>query len=138
MPGAAIVGMTAHTNRNHIIRAALESIAYQIRDVLEAMKSRAGIDLKIIHADGGATRNRFLMQFIADITGWKSPSPGSGLFSLGAAMAGALGMGIYASLDELARLPHEAITYRPQMHADDVTNLVAGWKRAVAQVLHAS
>src|SRR5207247_1463691 len=71
LPGAraAIVGLSAHSNRNHIIRAALESIAYQIRDVLDMMKSRAGVELRTINADGGATRNQFLTQFIADITG---------------------------------------------------------------------
>src|SRR6185295_13990679 len=70
-PGAraAIVGMSAHTNRNHVIRAALESIAYQLKDVLCAMQQNGGVKLRTIHADGGATRNRFLMQFIADMTG---------------------------------------------------------------------
>src|SRR5207247_1679610 len=88
-PGAraAIVGMTAHTNRNHIIRAALESIAYQLRDVLSAMKERAGVDLQTIHADGGATRNRLLMQFIADMTGLEiTVAPIAECSPLGAAM----------------------------------------------------
>ena len=130
--------MSAHTHRNHIIRAALESIAYQIRDVLDAMRSRAGIDPKVIHADGGATRNRFLMQFIADVTGLElTAAQVPDCSPLGAAMAGALGMGIYSNLDELARLPRQAITYRPRMPADQVEKLVAGWKRALGQVLHA-
>ena len=136
---AAIVGMTAHANRNHIIRAALESIAYQIRDVLDAMKSRAGIELRVIHADGGATRNKFLMQFIADVTGLDvTTAQMPDCSPLGAAMAGALGMGACSSLDELARLPRQGITYRPQLSADQVQPLVAGWQRAVRQVLHTS
>src|SRR5205085_2375164 len=60
---AAILGMTAHTRKEHIVRAALESIAYQIRDVLDAMRADSGTKVRHLHADGGPTRNRFLMQF---------------------------------------------------------------------------
>ena len=89
--------MTAHSNRNHVIRAALESIAYQLRDVLDSMKSRAGVELRTINADGGATRNAFLMQFIADVTGLEvNVAQMPDCSSLGAAMAGAVGMGAYA------------------------------------------
>lgn len=133
---AAIVGLTAHSNRNHVIRAALESIAYQIRDVLDAMRPRAGVELRTINADGGATRNAFLMQFIADVTGLDvrvAQMPDCS--SLGAALAGAIGTGAYASLDELAAQPRDAMTYRPRMPAAQVESLLAGWKRAVAQVL---
>jgi glycerol kinase len=133
---AAIVGMTSHADRNHVIRAALESIAYQLRDVLNAMKSQAGIDLRTIHADGGATRNRFLMQFIADMTGLDvAAADVPDCSPLGAAMAGALGMGICRSLDDLARLPSQVVTYRPGMPRAAVDKLYAGWKRAVNQVL---
>jgi glycerol kinase len=133
---AAIVGMSAHSNRNHVIRAALESIAYQIRDVLDAMQTRAGVELRAINADGGATRNAFLMQFIADVTGLEvNVARMPDCSSLGAAMAGALGTGAYASLDQLAALPREVTTFRPRMSAEQVERLLAGWKRAVAQVL---
>jgi len=133
---AAIVGMTAHTNRNHIIRAALESIAYQIRDALEMMNTRANVDLQTINADGGATRNRFLMQFIADITGLEvTLAQMPDCSPLGAAMAGMLGMRIHRSFDDLAALPREVVTYRPKMSANLVQQFVAGWKRAVKQVL---
>ncbi|WP_428937380.1 FGGY family carbohydrate kinase [Fontivita pretiosa] len=133
---AAIVGMTAHTNRNHIIRAALESIAYQIRDVLDAMKHSAGIQLRAINADGGATRNRLLMQFIADMTGLQVNAARIAECSpLGAAMAGMLGLGVHRSLDELAKLPREVQTYQPAMPQAQVERLHAGWKRAVRQVL---
>jgi glycerol kinase len=128
--------MTAHTNRNHIIRAALESIAYQIRDVLEMMQSRAGVDLKTINADGGATRNKFLMQFIADMTGLSvTAAQIPDCSPLGAALAGMLGMGVHESFGELAHLPRETVTYEPQMPAVQVQQLCAGWKRAVKQVL---
>src|SRR6185295_15249128 len=103
-PGAraAIVGMSAHTNRNHIIRAALESIAYQIRDVLDVMRDRASVELRTINADGGATRNRFLMQFIADITGLEvNAAQVAECSPLGAAMAGMIGMKLHDSFDAL-------------------------------------
>ena len=133
---AAIVGMTSHANRAHVIRAALESIAYQLRDVLDAMRNRAGVQLRTIHADGGATRNRFLMQFIADMTGLEVNAAKLPECSpLGAAMAGALGMGVVESLDELARLPREMVTYRPAMPVEKVARLYGGWKNAVKQVL---
>ena len=133
---AAIVGLSSHSNRAHVIRAALESIGYQLRDVLDSMKSRAGVELRTINADGGATRNKFLMQFIADVTGLEvTVAQMPDCSSLGAAMAGALGSGIYKSFDELAKLPRDVVTYRPQMPAEQVDRLLAGWKRAVAQVL---
>src|SRR5439155_14444042 len=137
---AAIVGMSAHSNRGHVIRAAPESIAYQIRDVLDMMRSQAGVDLKTIHADGGATRNRFLMQFIADITRLDvTAAPMPDCSPLGAAMAGALGMGVYKSLEELGNLPRgDAVTYKPSMPLDQADKCHAGWKRAVNQVLAAA
>lgn len=132
---AAIVGMTSHTNRNHIIRAALESISYQIADVLEMMKSQAGVELKSIHADGGATKNQFLCQFIADITQLDlivSENPDCS--ALGAAMAGMLGMS-GSTLNDLARLPQEASIFRPEMRPNDARILRTRWERAVGQVL---
>ena len=65
---AAIVGMTAFTQREHIVRAAQEAIAYQLRDVLDMMRGDTDVPLRALHADGGPTRNSFLMQFTADIT----------------------------------------------------------------------
>ena len=133
---AAIVGMTAHANRNHIIRAALESIAYQIRDVLDVMRARARVELRTIHADGGATRNRFLMQFIADMTGLEvSCADVPDCSPLGGAMAGALGTGIFTSFDELAKLPRDVVTYKPAMDRAVADKLHERWQRAVSQVL---
>ena len=133
---AAIVGMSAHSTRNHVIRAALESIAYQIRDVLDEMRSAGGIALQAIHADGGATRNAWLMQFLADMTGLEIVvSRMADCSALGAALAGALGLGLHGSLDELAALPRETVRYSPAMSRDQADRLHAGWKRAVKQVL---
>jgi glycerol kinase len=133
---ASIVGMTLHTNRKHVIRAALESIAYQLRDVLEMMKGASGIELKTINADGGTTRNRFLMQFIADITALEvTAAQMPDCSPLGAALAGMLGMGMARSFDDLLKLPREVVTYRPSMPAAKALELHLGWKRAVRQVL---
>jgi glycerol kinase len=137
-PGAraAIVGMTAHANRNHLVRAALESIAYQIRDVLDMMRHRADLNLRTVNADGGATRNTFLMQFIADITGLEIAAAQVAECSpLCAALAGAVGMGLHPSLDASASLPRDVVTYRPQMPREQVERLYDGWRRAVHQVL---
>ena len=136
---ACICGLTAHSNRNHVVRAALESIAYQIRDVLEMMKSEGDVDLQAIHADGGATVNRFLMQFTADMLGVElRVSDVPEISVLGAVMLGMLGMGIHDSLEELAELPRELSTYRPEMSSQRAEDLYAGWKAAIAQVLSTS
>jgi glycerol kinase len=143
---AAIVGMTGSTNRNHVIRAGLESIGYQVADVLEMMgeatkrrgdeATEGGVKLGVIHADGGATRNGFLMQFLADVTQREVVvSQVADCSPLGAAMAGMLGMGVYGGVGELAGLPREAEVYRPGMGAEEVRRLREGWRRAVGQVL---
>jgi glycerol kinase len=133
---AAIVGLSAHSGRAHVVRAALESIAYQIRDVLDMLRTQSGVDLSVIHADGGPTANRFLMQFTADVCGIDvDVSTVSDCSALGAAMMGALGTGIYRSLDEIAALPRPSTAYRPQMDAERVREFHAGWTRAVEQVI---
>ena len=133
---AAILGMTAHTTRNHVVRAALESIAYQIRDVLEMMKTDADVPLACIHADGGAAVNRFLVQFIADVVGIDLNVAQVPDFSpLGAALAGMLGMGVYGSLDDLAALPRDGVLYRPTMDEQTAAMYYDGWKSAVARLL---
>ena len=133
---AAIVGMTAHTNKNHVVRAALESIAYQIRDVLDMMQADADVQLKQIYCDGGASTNSFLMQFMSDMVGLELKVPDTfELSPLGAALSGALGIGIYTSLEDLSGLSRRFTTYEPQMDAQLVEKYYNGWKQAVARVL---
>lgn len=133
---AAIVGMTAASTKNHIVRAALESIAYQIRDVLDLMAADAGITLQYIYGDGGMIHNRFLMHFVADITQMTvRASRLPELSALGAVMAGWLGMGVYDSTTGLEGLPHHFEDYVPQMAATAVQDYYAGWKAAVQCVL---
>ncbi len=132
----AILGLTPAATRAHVARAALESIAYIVNDVLQLMKREAGLELKTIHADGGAVRNRFLMQFVADITRLKvlaAQTPE--LSALGAVFTGTLGMGIYSSLRELEGLPASFDEYQPMMPHEQVEKLLAGWNHAVSQVL---
>lgn len=133
---AAILGLTAHSTKNHVVRASLESIAYQIRDALDMMKDEAGVALKSIHADGGATANSFLMQFTADMLGLELRASEVPEFSpLGAALSGALGMGVYGSLDDLMDLPFESTSYTATMNRAGVEEYYGGWKEAVRRVL---
>lgn len=133
---AAIIGMTAHTGKAQIVRAAEEAIAYQIRDALDMMRVAAKIKLKNLYADGGPTRDQFLMQFTADITRMNLQIAEVAESSAwGAAMNGLLGLGIYRSLDELARLPRAHKNFRPQMNPKQVQKNHDGWKRAVQRVL---
>jgi glycerol kinase len=137
-PGAraAIVGMSGHTTRAHVVRAALESIAYQVRDVLDMMRASAGVELRTVHADGGATRNGFLMQFIADVVGLElTAARVPECSALGAALAGGLGTGAIGSLDAIRAMPHDDRVYRPAMPRQRADGLYAGWRRAVKQVL---
>lgn len=132
---AAIVGLTAHSTRSHVVRAAEESIAYQLRDVLQMMNKDAGVPLRTIRADGGPTRDAFLMQFTADLLGIDlEVSAVPDCSALGAAMAGMLGTGLYSGLNELASLSRESSLYRPQMDAATVRRLVDGWQAAVRRV----
>jgi glycerol kinase len=133
---AALHGLTAHTTRAHVVRAAVESIAYQIHDVLDLMQREASVTLHALHADGGPTCNRFLMQFTADITGKKlmvaDVAESSGW---GAAMNALLGLGLRGSLDELAALPLERTVFAPQRDPALVNRWHAGWQDAVRRVL---
>jgi glycerol kinase len=133
---AAIVGLTQHSTRAHVARAALESIAYQIKDALDDMVAEAGTALEAIRGDGGMVVNRFLMQFVADVL--RIPVVASQvpeLSALGAALAGAVGMGQYKGLGDLAGLDLGNVEYKPAMDAKTAAANYEGWKRAVRRVL---
>jgi glycerol kinase len=133
---AAIIGMTAHTRREHIVRAALEAIAHQIRDVLDMMRTETGINPRVVRADGGPTSNEFLMQFTADIAGVElEVADVKESSAWGAAMAGLLGLGVVTSFDELAALPRSVRCYRPAMPKTTADQRYAGWQAAVQRVL---
>ena len=133
---AAIVGMSGFTRKEHIVRAAQEAIAYQIRDVLDMMRQDSKIKLRHLHADGGPTRNQFIMQFTADITGAElKVSEVAESSAWGAAMQGLLGLGLCKSLNDLAALPRKSKSFRPRMKTAEVKKLHDGWKQAVKRVL---
>jgi glycerol kinase len=133
---AAIVGMTAHTQRAHIVRAALESIAYQIRDVLDMMRAGAKVKLRSLHADGGPTRNEFLMQFTADLTRIRiEVAEVAESSAWGAAMNGLLGLGVYRSLKDLSALPQKPASFKPKMSLTKSKQLHTQWLASVKRVL---
>ncbi|TWT35246.1 Glycerol kinase [Posidoniimonas corsicana] len=133
---AALVGMSAHTTKAHVVRAALEAIAYQIRDALDMMRQEAGVAPKLIRADGGGVSNEFLMQFTADILQVplqtcevNESSP------LGAALCGALGGGVLADIDAVSACVKPSTTFQPQMEPATSDALYKGWKDAVRRAL---
>lgn len=133
---AAIVGMTAFTQRAHVVRAAQEAISYQIRDVLDMMRADAKVKLQSLHADGGPTRNKFLMQFTADLTRTEiKVAEVAESSAWGAAMNGLLGLGLCKSFRDLEKLPRPQITFRPKMSAIEANHLHTGWQNAVKRVL---
>ena len=135
---AAIVGLSTHSDRRHVARAGLESIAYQVREALDAMRTEAGVPLQSLQVDGGTTANRFLMQFTADLTGVELRiATMADCSPLGAALMGMYGLGLHPDLGKLAALPGEATVYRPVMPPERVQQLYSGWQRAVQQVVGA-
>ena len=131
----AILGLTRGTSRAHIVRAALESLAYQVRDLVVAMQADSGVPLSELNVDGGASRNDFLMQFQSDILGTPIRRPkNTETTALGAAYLAGLATGFWEGPDELARLRATDDVYRPEMGAEVRAELLSGWKRAVGRV----
>ena len=128
----AIFGLTRGANRNHIIRAALESIAYQSRDLIDAMQEDSGCKLTSIKVDGGASRNNLLMQFQADITGSEVVRPIiTETTALGAAYLAGLAVGFWSSKEEIAEKWAVSEKYSPKLNEDSKEKLYKGWKKAV-------
>ncbi len=129
-----IVGLTRFVNRGHIARAALESTAYQTREVLDAMRSDSGIDLQSLKVDGGMVVNDLLMQFQADILNVPVTRPKvAETTSLGAAYAAGLAVGFWTSLDELRSKWALDKTWKPGMQSNERERLFSGWKKAVTR-----
>ena len=132
----AIVGLTRYVNKHHIARAALESIAYQTRDVLEAVNADAGVDLTELRVDGGATANDTLLQFQADILNVPVVRPVvAETTALGAAYAAGLAVGFWKSLDELRANWQEDKRWEAQMGVHERERLYRNWKKAVSKTL---
>ena len=127
-----IVGLTRGANRQHIVRATLESIAYQTRDVLQAMEDDSGIKLKALKVDGGAVANNFLMQFQSDILGVPVDRPlVTETTALGAAFLAGLAVGFWKDKAEIAATWNVDRTFRPDMAEDVRAKKYKGWKKAV-------
>jgi glycerol kinase len=126
-----LIGIERGTTRAHLARATLESIAYQTRDLIEAMRG-AGQAIEVLRVDGGGTTNRFLMQFQADVAGVPvEVAAMQETTALGAASLAGLATGVWHSLDDLRRRRTVGARYEPRMTADERDTLYAGWLRAV-------
>lgn len=131
-----LIGMTRGTGRAHIVRAALEAIAYQSADLMDAMIADCGSRPESLQVDGGASANGFLMQFQADITGIPVIRPRVlETTALGVALLAGLGAGIYSSLEETTKIWQKDLEFTPRM--DDATRLLnlKGWHEAVKRSL---
>lgn len=130
----AIVGLTRGTRREHIIRAAQESIAYQVADLVRAMEADTGVPLTQLKADGGASRDRFLMQFQADILDRQVRRPMiRETTALGAAYLAGLATGVWKDREEITHLWACDTTYTPDMDPGRRAALMDGWHRAVGR-----
>jgi glycerol kinase len=131
----ALVGLTRGVTRAHVVRAALESLAYQTRDVADAMAADAGAPLRALRVDGGAAANDFLMQFQADLLGVPIDRPRVvETTAMGAAFLAGLGVGFWRSQEELVRARRIDRRFRPRMKAEHRDALYDSWRQAVARV----
>lgn len=129
-----IVGLTRFANKGHIARAALEAVAFQTRDVLDAVGSDTGLDLTALRVDGGMVANDALMQFQADVLGVPVVRPVvTETTALGAAYAAGLAVGVWESLDELRGNWQEDRRWEPQLPTREVNRTLRLWRKAVTK-----
>jgi glycerol kinase len=127
-----LIGLTRGSTRAHVARAALEAIAFQSAEVLDAMQRDAATPLTELRVDGGAARNDLLMQFQADIAGVPVVRPEvTETTALGAAYLAGLAVGVWSGTDELERLWRAERRFEPGMSEDQRAQLMATWRRAV-------
>ncbi|MCA0986826.1 glycerol kinase GlpK [Guptibacillus algicola] len=128
----AVFGLTRGTSKEHFIRATLESLAYQTKDVLDAMTADSGIDLKTLRVDGGVVNNDFLMQFQSDMIGVQVERPTvNETTALGAAYLAGLATGYWESREEIEKQWMVDRAFEPEMKEDQKEELYDGWKKAV-------
>ena len=131
----AVLGLTRGVNRNHIVRATLESLAYQTADVLEAMQKDAGIGLNALRVDGGASANDFLMQFQSDVIGVPVERPACiETTALGAAYLAGLAVGYWSGLDEFKSNADGLSTFAPKLSPYARAAAMHNWHQAVSRV----
>ncbi|OIJ12327.1 glycerol kinase [Anaerobacillus arseniciselenatis] len=128
----AIFGLTRGTEKEHFIRATVESLAYQTKDVLKAMEADSGIELKTLRVDGGAVANNFLMQFQSDIINVPVERPViNETTALGAAYLAGLAVGFWKDQSEIAKQWKVERTFEVDMEASERQKLYSGWKKAI-------
>lgn len=134
---ASITGMTRGTKKAHIVRAAEESIAYQIKDIVDLIKDESGIILSDLRVDGGPTRDDFLMQFQADVLNLPVSRPKiEELSAIGAAFMAGLATGVWSCKEEICHLRKTDPAFMPSMQESLRINLYKGWREAVDRVLY--
>ncbi len=132
----SIFGMTRGTNRSHIIRATLESIAYQSNDLINAMKEASQIDVAKINVDGGASKNNFLMQFQSDISNIPvTRNIMTEATAFGAAALAGLAVGFYKDIEEVKKLTKVERIFNPNMEETKREEALKGWNKAVKRSL---
>ncbi|KQW07906.1 glycerol kinase [Leifsonia sp. Root4] len=132
----ALVGLTRYVNKGHIARAALEAIAFQTREVIDAVNADSGVPLTELKVDGGATANNTLLQFQADILNVPVVRPVvAETTALGAAYAAGLAVGFWSGLDDLAKNWQEDKRWEPNMDSGERDRLYRNWKKAVTKTL---
>jgi glycerol kinase len=132
-----IYGITSATGRAELARAALEAIAYQTKELVEAMEADSGEQLQELRVDGGGAANDFLMQFQADILGKRIVRPADvETTALGAAYLAGLATGYFRSVDEVERFWKADQVFEPKMGRERREELYLGWKRAIARCRH--
>lgn len=128
----AVFGLTRNTSDTHLVRAALDSVAYQCKDVFEVMKEECHLCLTHLNVDGGATANNYLMQFQSDILQTEISLPKClQTTALGACYLAGLESGFFSSLEHIKNIRECQKEFRPQMSIEDVEKKYAGWKKAV-------
>ncbi len=131
-----ICGITRGTNRSHLVRAGLESIAYQVSDLVRAMEADAGRPIDVLNVDGGASANDLLMQFQADVTRRILHRPQNvETTALGAAYLAGLGCGFWKNTSELSALRADDDVFEPQMEVGRAEELLTGWAAAVHRTI---
>lgn len=132
----AILGLTRGTSRAQVVRAALEALAYQVRDLVVAMEADAGVPLRELNVDGGASANGFLMQFQSDILRTPLIRPqNTEATALGAAFLAGLSAGFWRDAEELRGLPFASDRFEPRMDEERRARLLDGWARAVGRTM---
>ncbi|MCK0473374.1 glycerol kinase GlpK [Halalkalibacter sp. APA_J-10(15)] len=133
---AGIIGMSRNTSKAHIVRAGLESIVYQVKDILQLIYEETNVEVKELRVDGGATTNVFLMQYLADVLGIKViVSSVSELSALGSVYLGGLGTGIWNSGGEISKLNREKRVFKPKMSQKTREKYYSEWKNAIQSLL---